>query len=234
MALFPKLNSESIIQVNDKIRLDASQSYVDKSEAALTVVEVEPEAAAGFISVFDTNQNNWYLDYQYATDGAKVVTVRVDNGSGPVTATFNISVLSVADDKLFSDDSELIAVRNDILRWLPESKSSFLNVHRKAQDLIIADLDERGIVDVNGAKLTKAAIVDISEVKQWSIYLTLSLIFADLSNALDDVFDRDSKMYHSEMLKHRDRSFLRLDLNGDGNLDLGEGANIKSIGLLRR
>lgn len=234
MAMFPNLHFESILQVNDKTRLDASTSYVSKDEVALTSVEIEPEAAAGFISVFDANSNNWFLDYQYATDGTKAVTVRVDNGSGPVTATFSLEVLTVVDDKLFSDDHDLLAVRNDILKWLPETRNSFLNVHRKAQELILADLDERGIVDRGGNKLTKAAVVDISEVNEWSTYLVLMLIFDDLSNAVDDVFDRDAKKYSSQMLKHRDRSFLRLDLNGDASLDLGEGAGMKSLFLARR
>lgn len=234
MALFPNLHYEATLQVNDKTRLDASSSYVDKSEAALTSIEIEPEAAAGFISVFDANSNNWYLDYQYATDGAKAVTVRVDNGSGPVTATFTINVLTAADDRLFSTDQDLLAVRNDILKYLPEERNSFLNVHRKAQELIIADFDERGITDFEGNKLTKADVVDLSEVNEWSTYLALKLIFEDLSNAIDDVFERDAQRYMSEMLKHRDRSFLRLDLNNDGNLDLGEGVRMKSLGLIRR
>ena len=234
MAMFPNLFFEGTVQVNDRTRLDASSTYVDKSEAALTSVEIEPEAAAGFISVFDTNKNNWFLDYQYATDGAKVVTVRVDNGSGPVTATFTINVLTAVDDYLFSTDQDLLAVRSDILKYLPEPKNSYLNVHRKAQELILANLDERGIVDNEGNKLDKADVVDISEVNEWSTYLTLKLIFEDLSNAVDDVFERDAKRYETQMLRHRDRSFLRLDLNNDGTIVLGEGVNVKSLGLIRR
>ena len=234
MAMFPNLFFEGTVQVNDRTRLDASSTYVDKSEAALTSVEIEPEAAAGFISVFDTNKNNWFLDYQYATDGAKVVTVRVDNGSGPVTATFTINVLTAVDDYLFSTDQDLLAVRSDILKYLPEPKNSYLNVHRKAQELILANLDERGIIDNEGNKLDKADVVDISEVNEWSTYLTLKLIFEDLSNAVDDVFERDAKRYETQMLRHRDRSFLRLDLNNDGTIVLGEGVNVKSLGLIRR
>lgn len=234
MALFPKLFFEETVQVNDKTRLNASGSYVTKDEVALTSVEIETEAAAGFISVFDSNSKNWFLDFEYATDGAKAVTVRVDNGSGPVTAAFTVNVVSAADDRLFSGDQDLLSVRHDILKYLPDGRSSFLNVHRKAQELILADLDERGITDVSGNKLDKADIVDLSEVNEWSTYLTLMLIFSDLSNAVDDVFDRDSKEYRSEMMRHRNRSFLRLDLNNDGNIDLGEGTGLKSLFLARR
>jgi len=231
--MFPNLHFESVLQVDDRTRLDASFSYVDKSEIALTTIEIEPEAAAGFISVFASNSRDWFLDYQYATDGAKVVTVRVDNGSGPVTATFNLNVLSVVDDRLFSDDSDLISIRNDILKYLPDGKNSFLNVHRKAQELIMANLDERGITDVNGDRLTKEDVIEIEEVNEWSTFLTLSIIFQDLSNAIDDVFERDSKRYKSRALDHRKRA-LRLDLNNDGTLTDGEGANFSSKGLLRR
>ncbi len=231
--MFPNLHFESELQVDDKTRLDASTSYVDKSESELTSIEIEPEAGAGFISVFDSNSRNWFLDYQYATDGVKAVTVSVDNGSGPVTATFNLTVMSVSDDRLFSDDSDLISVRNDILKYLPDGRNSFLNVHRKAQQLILANLDERGIADVDGDRLTKDDVIDLLEVNEWSTFLTLSIIFQDLSNSVDDIFDRDAKRYQSKYLDHRKRA-LRLDLNNDGTLTTGEGANFSSKSLVRQ
>lgn len=231
---FPSLLFEGTVQINDRIRLDATRSYVDKSEAALTSVEIEPEAGAGFIDIFNANSNEWFLDYQYSTDGTKVVSVRVDNGGGPETATFSLEVLTAADDYLFSSDQDLLAVRNDILKYLPEHKNSYLYMHRKAQDLIIAYLDEKGIVDNQGNKLTKEDVVDVTEVKEWSTSLTLSLIFQDLSNVVDDVFDRDAKRYNSDALSHRNRAYLRLDLNNDGIIQPGEGANFKSLGLIRR
>ena len=220
--LFPKLKFEDVLQVNDKTRLDASQSYVSKDEVALTSVEIDPGDGSGFISVFDTNYLDWYLDFEYATEGVKTVTVRVDNGSGPITSSFSITVLSVADDKLFSDDNDLRSIKHDILKWLPPGKSSFNYAHRRAQERIVAIFDEKGIVDKDGNKLTKAAFVDVSEAKEASTFLTLSYIFEDISDTIDDIHGQKSIKYFNDFEKVFQRPW-RLDIDGDAVLDVGEG-----------
>lgn len=235
MALFPKLLSESVVQVDDKTRLDASQSFVDKSEAALTSVEIEPEAAAGFVSVFDTNSKNWFLDYQYATDGAKVVTVRVDNGSGPVTATFTVTVVSAADDKLFSGDQDLFGIieQKEILRLLEDGKSSFLNYHRKAQEEILDEIDAVGIHNNNGTKITKDQLVVSNDIKQWSIYSTLKHIYDDRSSSVGDKFDMRAQKYKSRADFYKERSIYRIDLNDDSSVTLGESVSVRSSRMVR-
>lgn len=224
--LFPKLILESTLQVGDKTRLNARQSYVSKDEAALTVVEIEPEAGAGFIDVFDASSKNWFLDYEYATDGAKVVTVRVDNGSTPVTSSFTINVLTEADDHLFSTDEDLVRLESDIMKYLPDGKSSYKNIHREAQLQILQYLYKIGIVDISGNKLTKNAIVDIEEVRFWSKYVTHRIIFEDLSTSSGDFFQAKSERFGKEENEWRHASKVALDLNGDGTVDSTEGVDI--------
>ena len=232
--LFPKIGAESVLQVNDKTRISGTRSYVSKDEAALTVVEIEPETGAGFIDVFSTSYKNWYLDYEYATDGAKVVTLRVDNGSTPVTSSFTINVLTVADDNLFSSDDDISTVKTDVLRWLPSGKSSFKYVHRRAQTELMKFFDSIGKTDIDGLELTKAAIVDINEVKLWSTYLSLMLISNDFQNDVDDVFRAQVEGFNSEMLRWRKDAFVRLDIDGDGIVNKHEGVNLLSFDLVRR
>jgi hypothetical protein len=231
--IFPNIETEDVIQVNDKIRISASKSFADKSEAAITDVEIEAEAAAGFISVFDADSDNWYLDWEYSTDGNKVISVRVTTDGAPITKTLTIVAISVVDDKLFSSDAELIANEADILKWVPPGRNTFLNVHRRAQELILAFLDKEGYTDSDGNRLTKAAIIDIEEVNEWSKFMVLRLIFEGIKNQPDDVFSQKVQTYQSEEIFHRNRSILRLDSTGDGTASSGEQIRITSTRVVR-
>jgi hypothetical protein len=235
--IFGVLELESVIQINDKTRLSGLKSFVTKDEEAISKVEIEPEAGVGFIEVTGTSFKDWYLDWIY-TGATRTVTVslRVTVGTlTPVDATFTktISVVTAADDALFSGDQDLVALEPDILRWVPDGRSSFLNVHRESQKKIIDWLNESGVTDVNGVALTKAAVVNVDEVRSWSRDLTLHLIFKGIQNAVDDVFSDKAKFYEAQSLKRQSRAKLRLDLNGDDTIDLGEEINMISRDLVR-
>jgi hypothetical protein len=234
MSIFPNLIAETTVQVNDRLRLDASKSFASKDEAAITAVEIEPEAAAGFISVFSTKQNDWFLDWEYATDGAKAITVRITTDGAPVSRAFTVNAITSANDKLFSNDADLQIHEVNILKWLPDGKNSFKYLHRRAQDLIIAWLDEQGFVNVFDTKFDKNDILDIEEVRQWSTFMVLKLIFESISNSVDDVFDQKARKYHSEELIHKKRAVLRIDIDGDGVVDSFEDINISSSRVFRR
>lgn len=229
MAIFGNLDLETIVQVNDKTRLDASKSFISTDEAAITLLEIEPEAAAGFVDV----TSNQFLDWQYSTDGDKVVSVRITTDGAPNTTTETFTVISVADDKLFSADSELLPYEPNILEWVREGRNSFLDVHRESQIEIIRYLDKNGFWDVNDDPLTKDAIIDINEVNAWSKFMTLKLIFDGLNNAKDDIFEQKAKNYLEKEFEARDRVLIRLDNDADGNADTGEEADLRSIQLLK-
>ncbi len=80
MAIFPNLKLEDIVQINDKTRLDASKSFT-ADEAAVTLVEIEPESAAGFIDITPTvatNSKQYFLDWSYSgTSRTVTVSVRI-------------------------------------------------------------------------------------------------------------------------------------------------------------
>lgn len=235
--IFPEIKAESVIQVEDKIRLDASMSFVDKSEAAITLVEIEPESGSGFVNVTGTKARDWYLDWKYAGI-SRVVTasVRITTDAAPVTKTFDIQVLTEADDNLFSSDDDLMSIESEILKYLPEHRSSFLNVHRKAQDLILSEIDESGFTNDDGSRITKDQVTEVEDVNKWSMYLVLWMIFQDLSNKPDDTFAVKSKEYLGRSNFHKERSFIRLDLNKDGTADPGEGEfqSIRTQRMIRR
>ncbi len=235
MAIFPKLTLDRVVQIEDGLRLDATQTFISKDEAAITLVEIEPETGAGFVDVTGSKQKDWFLDWQYSGLSRTVdVTVRVTTDGAPVTFTESLEVLTSTDDKLFSDDYDLLVKEEDILKWLPDGRTSFKYKHRQVQTMIIEDFNERGVVDDDQNKLTKAAFLDIEEVRQWALNMTLSLIFKDNSNVVGDVFDLKAADYMSEALTHKHRAFYRLDLDGDGNISTGERSPFRTVRLVRQ
>jgi hypothetical protein len=235
MAIFGNLILEETVQVDDKTRLDATKSFVDKSEADITLVEIEPEAAAGFVDVTGSSYKNYYLDWQYAgTSRTVTVSVRITTDAAPITSTKTIEVLTATDDALFSGDQDIVSIESDILKYVRPGRNSFLDFHRKAQEQILDKLNDMGIYDTDGLRLTKAAVVDVDEVNKWSYYLSLALIFDDLSNAIDDVFAQKRSFYESKALSALYKAEIKLDLNNDGTIDPLEGARLMVTDLVRR
>lgn len=216
MAIFPNLELEAKLQVDDRTRLDADKTFITNDEAAITLVEIEPEAAAGFITVSNSTK---YLDWQYATDGTKTVTVRVTTDGAPVTVSKTIEVLTSADDKLFSSDAELVPYEPKILDYVRKGRNSFLDVHRTAQGDIFDYMDENGFWDINGDKLTKDDVTTLDEFKAWSKFMVLRLIFEGISNATDDIFHEKAERYRKKEERARDRAKVRIDRTNDGDED---------------
>jgi hypothetical protein len=233
--IFPVLENEDVVQVGDMTRLSALKSFGSKDEAEITKVEILPEVGGTWIDVTGASPLDWYLDWTYTGASRAIVpSVRITTNSTPTQLDKAMSIVTKADDYLFSGDTDLLPFEPDILRWTYPGRSSFLNIHRAAQTRILELLDEMGIVDYNKMKLTKAAVIDVTEVRAWSRDLTLHFIFKSLVNAVDDVFSAKAKWYGAEAGRRQERAVLRLDLSGNGALEVGEQVATGSMELLRR
>jgi hypothetical protein len=227
MTLFHNLKYEHTVQVNDKFRFDASGCYASSPDT-LTTIELEPFTGAGYITLPSTK----VLDFQYLTDAAKVISLRLN---GTSVLTYSVSCLSVANDNLFSNDDDLMTHEPMIMNFMPDGKTSYLVQHRRSQTRIVDAVAKKGIVDSTGNKLTKAAFVDILEVKEWSTFLTLAAIFEGISNAVDDIFQDKAKRYSKMAIEASDRAYLTLDKDASGTLSASEKQNdFKVINLFRR
>ena len=232
MAIFPHIELEDTVQVNDRTRIDATKSFVSKGEAAVTLVEIDVDGG-GYVDVTGTTSDDWYTDVEFATAGTKTISVRLTTDGAPITETKDIEVLTAAVDALFSIDSDLQSHEADILKWIPVGRNTFLREHRRAQNLILDELARDRIYKRDGTALLKSDIVDILEVKEWSTFLTLTIIFQGISNAIDDVFAQKAVIYKTKAID-RKRSFLRADFSGDGIVNVTEGADMVSIRIVRR
>lgn len=228
--IFPNLELEPVVQVDDRTRLNASKSFVTADEAAACAIYIQPQASADFISVGTTDS---WLDWQYSASGVKTVAVRVVAGAASAEFTDTLTVKTEAADKLFSTDADLKLHEPDILKWVEDGRNTFKNVHRRAQKMILEYLKREGFRDINGDFYTVDAIVNVENVKQWSTFLALRLIFEGLSNAVDDVFSIKAKQYKAYEVTWRKTVLLNIDVDGDGVIDDNEGLDL-SYGFVAR
>lgn len=236
MAIFPHLELEEVVQVNDKTRLSATKSFISKGEQPVTLVRIEPEAGAGFVDVTGPapiKPANWFLDWEYATAGIKTVSVEITTDGAPVVESKTIQVLTEAQDNQFCKDTDLQAIEHDILKWVREGRATFKDVIRRAKRLIMKDLEEFGVVDAQGNKITEAAIVDKEEVREWATYWSLYLIFNSSNNQSEDVLRKKADMYFQKGKAAKNRAFFRYDWNGDGTIDQGERLKLSSVEVYR-
>lgn len=236
--IFPKLTLETVLQVEDKTRINASMSFVSSDN--ITDVLIKPEASESFISVLNTDNEKWYLDWAYTVGAIKTVTVKIVTDSpAEREVDYQTTVLTRSDDSLFSGDSELIGYEPDILNYLPKGKNSYLYAHRKAQDIIIAYLDEQRIWNKDGSRITKEEIAAITDneirdqFKQWSTYQTLLIIFNSIQVSNEDIFEEKKRYYETLRDGARNRSALRLDLDKDTVID-DIAYDIRSMRMVRR
>ncbi len=220
--IFPNLHIEKVLQVDDRTRINARKSYCTVDNGGVTQVYIRPEASADYIEVgkdrddsFDIEQS--YLDFQYSSEGPKIVSLRVitdDNTEAIIEKT--IDVITSETDALFSDDDNLFEYESDIYRYLRAGRNSFLDKHRTARDEIVRTLDEMGVRNVDYDKIGNDAIIDRVALVSWSAYYTLSLIFEENINQTEDICIDKAKKYASLSNKAQASAVLRVDVDGDG------------------
>ena len=233
MAIFGVLSTESVVQVGDKTRLSGIKTFITQDEAPVTLVEIQAEAAAGFIDVTNDDQDLWFLDWIYSTAGSKTVSLRITTDGAPQTFTHILTSITEADDKLFSTDQELAMIEPEVLKYVPKGKASFKYVHRQCQSEILEHLYTNGYVKTDNTRITKDEVIRIEEVSYWSRFMALRYIYRQLSNAVDDIYDQKSKRYENDEHKWRHKAILKLDFNGDGTQGEYESANLTSKRLVR-
>ena len=236
---FAKLHLFSLVeQVDDKLRLDASGCFSSNPDDEILKVEIEPESGAGFIEVYDSTTNptdneKWFIDYEYELDGIVQPSVRVTSTLMTKTRTYSITVLTKEEDDLYSTDTDIFPYEPDIHRFLPLGRSSFLFAHREAQELILEYLEEQNIFKDNGEPYRKQDITYPEQFRRWSAMQSLLIIMESNQVNTDDTFNDKKEHYENLMRQARNRASLRLDANGDGETDR-YAYSIRTTRMLRR
>jgi hypothetical protein len=73
MALFPNIEIEGEVQVNDRTRFSGIKSYVSKGAADFAIMTIQPGLDATAISVFNADEDQRYLDWEFSTWNCDIV-----------------------------------------------------------------------------------------------------------------------------------------------------------------
>jgi hypothetical protein len=227
--IFPKIRTDRVAQVEDMIRIDCRQSVVSDFDLVNRfLIKVDDDATP--IEIAASKVDDLFLDWIYEDDGDKepeliieLVETEMSEDEVPVEVNKTVSksalitILSVEDDNLFSDDNDILSNEPDLYRYLPEGRSSFLFAHREAQTRIMAFLDEQRIWKrEDDSRYTTADIKDIEEFKHWSRFYALHIIFNSLVVSVGDIFEQKAKYYADMMTSARKRATLRLEQDENG------------------
>lgn len=231
MSRFGVIKSDDKVFKNDKIRFDASKSFVTPDETLATPKNHEISFDAGVTWIDITTPK--VCDFIYTSIGTKTVQLRITTTSGNSVESRTIEVLDLDNKKLFSKDSDLYRHEPEIDNLLPKKWSSWNLNHLEAQKIFMDWLDEKGIFNKNGKKYEVADLLDLEEVRQWSVYKCLELIYRGNVNVANDVSDQKSKTYAAEADKKLAKSQIALDYNEDGEANAGERTDLYSVNINR-
>lgn len=249
MSVFIVVVNDSVVQVGDKTRFDLSKSFCAKplvTSAFIKKIEVKPEPTSAWIEIHDSTVpaeklaiKDWYFDWIYldktgATSDVQTFSVRFTDINDVIySASRELTLLTETQDALFSSDEDLIAHEPDILKWIPDGRSSWKYVHRRCQNRILSYLFEKGYKNTDGSPFTKSQIIQKYDVKEWSIFMALKIIFGSVINSKDDVFLQKAKFYENLEGK-ANKTDIRVDLNSDGIQAVTETISTHGPTLVRR
>lgn len=125
MALIPILISEEKVQVDDKVRLDASKSFVTTGSSAMTTMTIKPEDSGSAISVFSSTVENRYLDWVYTTISWDIDStnnkIYFNEGGSDLTATLTSGTYTRA--QLLTEIQTRLDVAGDNTYTVSESQN---------------------------------------------------------------------------------------------------------------
>jgi hypothetical protein len=148
---------------------------------------------------------------------AKLVTVQLtDESLQTKTTTSTVQVISELADDLYATDQDLRTHESDILKYVADGRATFKDFHRRAQQLILDYINKNGWLDIFAQKITKEHVVEKDQLRDWSAFMSLRLIFEGSISQVNDVFTKKAKHYEDLECDARKRLVLKLDLNKDG------------------
>jgi hypothetical protein len=157
-----------------------------------------------------------------------------------VSADHSATTKIQAINSVFSDDNDLRSEIANIDSYRVSTASSHILSHVSARDAIMQDLRNSGRIklNVNTGRFKDLNIFDVLNIEQLreaSKWKTLSIIFDDVSDKIDDKYDQRARKYNTRYKAVMNNlQFLGLDVDDDGKADISEEqASITAL-ILRR
>lgn len=166
-------------------------------------------------------------------DGISNYWIRI---SGSITATPAVDISYVG--LVFSDDYDIGLEYPSVLKecFYPQNESDFMIYHVSAKDYIMSELLRKGYTKtIDGVKepINQWDVLDISELRQASLYYAMSQIFFNLSDNSNDNYWQKYLEYKSKFENAFNLGMLRIDQNNNGQVDPDENQPIKQVRWIR-
>lgn len=101
MAIFPHLDLEKSVQVNDRTRFHAGKSFVSKGSSEITTMTIKPGSDGSSISVFNSDEDERYLDWQFSTFNVDIDSsnnkLDFNEGGSELTATLTSGTYTLSE-----------------------------------------------------------------------------------------------------------------------------------------
>lgn len=228
---YPSLDWEVLVDV-DVVQIHLSGMDVDSGDTLTLLVTGGDLPGASMLPLLG-------FEADLATTIAPLATEVMPEGTVVPGALFKdlskvLNIVTAVTDNLFSDDDRLRKHEWDILKFVPDGRASFLDVHRRAQQLIMAWMDTQGFLNDFEEPFRVQDIKNPEDFREWATMMVLRLIFEGLHNAKDDVFQQKAEHYQALEDFFRNRANVRIDLNKDGTVDVTERLDTRSCVVVRR
>lgn len=230
--IFGVIKSDDKVFTGDKVRIDVSSSFLAPGLSFKTPISHEVSSDGG-TTWYDVTAKKM-VDWIFYTAGDKEISLRLTlSDNSTQTFTKDVTVLNLTTQNLFSNDSDLYIYEPDIDQYLPKKWSSWNLVHLKAQEYIMDWLDEKRIFKEDGSKFVVADLLDIQEVKQFSIAKALEFIFEGNSNIVGDISSVKKDKYKELANEKGSRAQISLNYTGDATEENPERIDLLSVGINR-
>lgn len=218
--LFPNLILDSLVQICDMFRIDASKSFHGSGEV-LTEINIYPDFVnkpTEFYNVYVENcPEEWILDYAYETAGEYTVRVELKTATTDKTKDYTVKAITEEEDNLQSDDSMIYALESELKNYLPAGRNSWKYLHREALNRILDWMYRNAMYDPEGDRITKDQLIG-DKLSEWSKYEVMVLIFQELKTSNGDLFNEKIEDYSEELSNARAIYKINYDANRDGQV----------------
>jgi len=222
MALFPKADIDSLVQVLDMFRVDAKDSFFTSGEV-ITEVNIYPDHVNNPATVFNVFVEDepecWFLDWAYETAAEYTVRVELKTATIDKTVDYTVEAITEADDNLLATDTELYKYENELKSKKLEGRNSWKYAHRAAQEEILQYLYKNGKFNSDGTPITKDQLKSESKLTKWATFEAMLIIFQDLKTSNSAAFNEKLADYSEKRGESREIYIIKIDADKDGDID---------------
>jgi len=208
-----------------------------------TKVEYYNGTAWTQVSIVDQTvafNRNGMMNWQAPTDPSTVVVNSIEkywlrfSTQDATTPNLKFQYIGLT----LSDDNDIKSEFPSLLQsaYYPTGQNDFMSYHLSSKEYIMAELLRRGYTKTVGTDvepINQWDILDVYELRQASLYYTMSQIFFTLSDNSSDNFWQKYLDYKNKFEIALNVGMLRIDQDNDGQTDTSEKLPITSYRWVR-